>query len=78
MLDQNPPRNRLYNTFVLPQTTEQNNMIHDIEVEGSTSRNNYYTKNNNSQNRYSSTFRDRFSYDKNNTPPQHTRSRYDK
>ena len=28
MLDQNLPRNHLYNTFVLPQTTEQNDMIH--------------------------------------------------
>ena len=33
MQDQNLLRNHFYNTFVLPQTTEQNDMIHDIEVE---------------------------------------------
>ena len=43
----------------------------------STSRNIYYSKNNNSQNRYRSTSRDRFTYDKNTPPPQNTRSRYD-
>ena len=43
----------------------------------STSRNNYCNKNNISQNRYRSTSRDRFSYDKSTTPPQNTRSRYD-
>ena len=32
-LDQNLRRNHLYNTFVLPLMTEQNHMIHDIEVE---------------------------------------------
>ena len=33
MQDQNLLRNQLYNAFVLRQTTEQNEMIHDIEVE---------------------------------------------
>ena len=33
MLDQNLLKSHLYNTFVLPQTTEQNCMIHAIEVE---------------------------------------------
>ena len=33
MQDQNLLRNHVYNTFVLPQTTEQNDMILDIEVE---------------------------------------------
>ena len=42
-----------------------------------TSRNNYYNKDNNSHTRYRSTSRDRFSYDKNTTPPQYKRSRYD-
>ena len=42
----------------------------------STSRNNSYN-NTYSQNRYRSTSRDRFSYDKSNTPPQTSRSRYD-
>ena len=42
----------------------------------STSRNNSYNKNY-SQNRYRSTSRDRFHYDKSTTPPQYSRSRYD-
>ena len=42
----------------------------------STSRNNSYNKTY-SQNRYRSTSRDRFSYDKSTTPPQYSRSRYD-
>ena len=42
----------------------------------STSRNNSYNKNY-SHNRYRSTSRDRFSYDKSTTPPQSSRSRYD-
>ena len=42
----------------------------------STSRDNSYNKNY-SQNRYRSTSRDRFSYDKSTTPPQYSRSRYD-
>ena len=42
----------------------------------STSRNNSYNKDY-SQNRYRSTSRDRFSYDKSTTPPQYSRSRYD-
>ena len=33
MLDQNLLKNLLYNTFVPPQTTEQNDMIHDIKVD---------------------------------------------
>ena len=33
MLDQNLLKSHLYNTFVLPQTTEQNYMIHAIEME---------------------------------------------
>ena len=41
----------------------------------SNSPNNYYKTN--SQNRYRSTARDRFSYDKSTTPQQYTRSRYD-
>ena len=72
MLDQNLPKNHLYSTFVLLQMTEQNDMIHDIEVEVV---HDSYNKNH-SQNRYRSTSRDRFSYDKNTTPPQYTRSRY--
>ena len=32
-LDQNLLKSHLYSTFVLPQTTEQNHMIHAIEVE---------------------------------------------
>ena len=32
MLDQNLLKSHLYSTSVLPQTTEQNNMIHAIEV----------------------------------------------
>ena len=43
----------------------------------SNSRNKHYNKNTNSQNRYRSASRDRFSYDKNTTPPQYTQSRYD-
>ena len=42
----------------------------------STSRDNSYNKNY-SQNRYRSTSRDRFSYDKSTTPPHYSRSRYD-
>ena len=42
----------------------------------STSRDNSYNKNY-SQNRYRSTSRDKFSYDKSTTPPQYSRSRYD-
>ena len=42
----------------------------------STSRNNSYNKDY-SQNRYHLTSRDRFSYDKNTTPPRYSRSRYD-
>ena len=42
----------------------------------STSRHNSYSKNY-SQNRYRSTSRDRFRYDKSTTPPQYSRSRYD-
>ena len=42
----------------------------------SASRNNSYNKTY-SQNRYRSTSRDRFSYDKSTTPPQYSRSRYD-
>ena len=42
----------------------------------STSRNNSYNKTY-SQNRYRSTSRDRFSYDKSTTPPQYSRSLYD-
>ena len=34
MLDQNALKNHLYNTFVLPLMKKQNDMIHDIEVEG--------------------------------------------
>ena len=33
MLDQNLLESHLYSTFVLPQTTEQKNVIHAIEVE---------------------------------------------
>ena len=33
MLVQNLLQNHLYNTFVLPPMIEQNDMIHDIEVE---------------------------------------------
>ena len=33
VLDQNLLKSHLYSTFVLPQTTEQNDMIHAIEVE---------------------------------------------
>ena len=33
VLDQNPLKNLLYNTFVLPLMIKQNEMIHDIEVE---------------------------------------------
>ena len=33
MLDQNPPKNHLYNTFVLLQMIEQNAVIHNTEVE---------------------------------------------
>ena len=33
MLDQNPLKNHLFTTFVLRQTTEENDMIHDIAVE---------------------------------------------
>ena len=43
----------------------------------STSRNNYYNKDNNSHTRSLSTSRDRFRYDNNTTSPQYTRSRYD-
>ena len=74
MLDRNLLKGHLYSTFVLPQTTEQNDMIHVI-LNRSNSQNNYYNKNINSQNRYRSTSRDRFSYDKSTTHPQNTRSR---
>ena len=33
MLDRNLLKSHLYSTFVLPQTTEQKDMIHAIEVE---------------------------------------------
>ena len=76
MLDRNLLKNHLYSTFVLLLMTEQKK--HDTRYRRrSTSRTNYYNKNTNSQNRYRSTSRDRFSYDKNTTPPQYTRSRYD-
>ena len=48
MLDQNLPRNLLYNTFILSQTTEQNDMIDNIEVEVHQKKN-YYTKKTDSQ-----------------------------
>ena len=32
MQDQNLLKNHLYKIYVLPQTTEQSDMIHDIEV----------------------------------------------
>ena len=75
MLDQNLHKNHLYSTSVLLLTIEQNIMITNIEVEVlhvTTAYNNTY-----SQNRYRSTSRDRFSYDKSTTPPQYSRSRYD-
>ena len=50
-------------------------MIHAIEAEVRHNLN--YNKNRNSQNRYRSTSRDRFCYDKHTTPSQYTRSRYD-
>ena len=74
MLDRNLFKSHLYSTFVLPQTTEQNDTRYRSR---SNSRNNYYNKNNNSQNRYRSPSRDRFVYDKSTTPPQYARSRYD-
>ena len=73
MLDQNLLKTFLYNTFVLLPMTEQNDMIQDIEAEV----HDYYKKNNLSHTRYRSTSKNRFSYDKNNTPPQYTQSRYD-
>ena len=54
MLNQNLLKNNLFSTFVLPQTTEQNDMTHAIEVEV-IHQNNYYNKNNNTQNKYRST-----------------------
>ena len=33
LLDQNLLKNHKFSTFVLPHMTEQNDMIHDIEVE---------------------------------------------
>ena len=76
MLDRTLLQNQLYSIFVLPLTTEQNDMIHAKEAEVLHELI-IRTKNTNSQNRYRSTSRDRFSYDKNATPPQYTRSRYD-
>ena len=76
MLDQNLQKSHLYSTLVLLQIIEQNIMIIDTEVEVPTSRDHSYNKNY-SQNRYRSTSRDRFSYDKSTTPPQYSRSRYD-
>ena len=76
MLDRNLLKSHLYSIFVYPQTTEQKDMIHAIEVEV-IHETVFYNKNNNTQNRYRSTSRDRFSYDKSTTPPQYTRSRYD-
>ena len=61
MLDRNLLKSHLYSTFVLPQMTEQNNMIHAIEVEvihGTiiTIKKIIHNKNTISQNRYCSTF----------------------
>ena len=55
---------------------EQKDMIHAIEAEVHHELT-IITPTPNSQNRYRSTSRERFSYDKNITPPQYTRSRYD-
>ena len=55
MLDQNLLKSHLYSTFVLPQTTEQNDMIHAIELEVIHEITN---KNDNSQNGYRSSSRD--------------------
>ena len=75
MLDQNLHKNLLYSTFVLLPMIEQNTTIIDTEVEvpHETTR----TTKTIPQNRYRSTSRDRFSYDKGTTPPQYSRSRYD-
>ena len=66
--------NHLYSNFVLPLTIEQKDMTHAI---GAEVRHELINKITNSQNRYRSTSRDRFSFDENTTPPQNTRSRYD-
>ena len=74
MLGLNLLKNHLYSTSVLLPMIEQNTMIIDTEVE--VPHDNPYN-NKYSQNRYRSTSRDRFSYDKSTTPPQYSRSRYD-
>ena len=76
VLDQNPLKKHFYKTFFLPLMLKQNDMIHDIEVKDHQKIINI-PKKNNSQNRYRSTSKDRFSYNKNTTPPKYTRSRYD-
>ena len=67
---QNCLKKHLYNIFVLLRLIEQNDMIHDMEVEV------HHVVNNKTQNRYRSTARDCFSYDKSTTLPQYFRSRY--
>ena len=77
MLDQNLNKNHLYSTFVLLPTSNDRTKPYDNRYRSqSTSRDNSYNKNS-SQNRYRSTSRDIFSYDKGTTPPQYSRSRYD-
>ena len=75
MLDRNPLKNHLYRTFVHPLTIEQKHTIHATEVEVRheliilTKIHTHKTD--------IALSRDRFSYDKNTTPLQYTRSRYD-
>ena len=74
LLDQNPLKNLLYNTFVLPLMIKQNEMIHDIEVEV---HHEIIMTKITIHKTYRSTSRGRFNYDKSTTPPQNTPSRDD-
>ena len=76
MLDRNLLKKDLYSTFVLPQTTEPKDMIYVIEVEVVheliITTKILIHKTDNALHPL-----DSFSYDKNTTPPQYTRSKYD-
>ena len=75
MLDRILLKSQLYKHFVLLQMIDRNAMIHDTEVEvhhGIIHKTNTIIH---KTDRYRSTSRDRFSYNKSTTPPHCTRSR---
>ena len=76
MLDQDLRKTHLYNTSPCSPSNDRTKHCDHRNRSQSTSRNNSLNETY-SQIRYRSTSRDRYSYDKNTTPPQYSRSRYD-